>query len=145
MGYFDGLTDASFKTDEKGNTIFYPLWIFGKGYILPDDRKDRFRLTIKRLLLICVPLAITFSTFLNLPQFFFIFLPLYFFGCTIWVKKSTRGLSISSGKRTLSDTTKNSSHSYNGAILWFLEIVSFLFALASIFLLGHILAGWIKN
>jgi hypothetical protein len=145
MGYFDGLTDASFKTDEKGNTIFYPLWIFGKGYILPDDRKDWFRLTIKRLLLICVPLAITFSTFLNLPGFFFIILPLYFFGCTIWVKKNTRGLPISSGELTLSDTTKDSPRSHNGAILWFLEIVSFLFVLASIFLLGHILAGWVIN
>ncbi|HYA87115.1 MAG TPA: hypothetical protein VEI57_08645, partial [Nitrospirota bacterium] len=66
MGYFDELADASFKTDDKGNTIYYPLVIIGKGYILPEDRKNWFRLTIKRLLQICVVLAVAFSMFLNL-------------------------------------------------------------------------------
>ncbi len=145
LGYFDGLTNTSFKTDEKGNTIFYPWGVLGKGYILPDDRKDGFRLAIKRLLIICVPLAIIFSMFLNLPRFFLIILPLYFFGCIIWVRKSTRGLAISSNKLTLSDTTNNSPRSYNRATIWFLEVVSFLFILASVFLLGHILAEWVKN
>jgi Ca2+/Na+ antiporter len=145
MKYFDGLVDASFKIDDKGNTIFYPLWIFGKGYILPVDKKDKFRLTIKFFLLICVPLAITFSTFLNLPRFFLIILPLYFFGCATWVKKNTKGFATSPDKRTLSDTTKNFPHSYNEVIMWLFEIVSFLFVLASIFLLSRILVELVKN
>ena len=145
MGFLDGLTNASFKTNEKGNTIFYPLWIFGKGYIVPDDRKDWFRLTIKRLLIICIPLVITVSMFLSLPLFFFIILPLYFCGCTIWMKKSTRGLAISSSKLTLSDSTGKSARSYNWNTFLFLEIISFLFVLASIFILSHILSEWVKN
>jgi hypothetical protein len=145
MWYFDELTEASFKTDEKGNTIYYPLWIFGKGYILPEDKKDAFRLMVKRLVLLCVPLAVIFSIFLSIVQFFFIVLPLYFLGCTIWMKKNISGLSISSGRLTISDIAKGSSQSNNVAILWVLEIFSFLFIIASIFVLGHIIVGFVIN
>ena len=40
MGYFDGLTDASFKTDDEGRFSLLSLWYFGKGYILPDELKN---------------------------------------------------------------------------------------------------------
>ncbi len=145
MGYFDGLTDVLFKKDEKGNTIFYPWGILGKGYVIPDDKKDGFRLIIKRLLLISVPLAITFSMFMSLPRFFLIIVPLYFFICAIWLKVNTRGLAKSSEKLNLVDTTKNSPNTYNQAIFWLLDFVAFLFILASIFLLGKILADLVKN
>jgi hypothetical protein len=52
MGYLDGLRDVSFNTDEKGNIIFFPWGIFGKGYIIPAHQNDQFRLTIKRHLLL---------------------------------------------------------------------------------------------
>ncbi|HUK99433.1 MAG TPA: hypothetical protein VLX29_01115 [Nitrospirota bacterium] len=138
MGYFDGLADVSFKTDEQGKTIFYPWGIFGKGYIIPEDKKDRFRFTIKRYLQMCVPLTFVFSIFLNLLLFFFIILPLYF---VIWVKTSTRGLATSSDKFTLAAATNKFARKYNWATFWFLEIISFLFILAGIFILGHILVG----
>jgi len=35
MGYFEGLTASSFKTDENGQVIFYPWGKIGKGYDLP--------------------------------------------------------------------------------------------------------------
>jgi len=145
MGYFDELADAAFKTDEKGNTIFYPLVIFGKGYILPNDKKDMFRLTIKRLLLMAVPLAFVFSMFMSLPRFILIILPLYIIGCVIWMKINTSGLSLSPDKLALFDTTVNSPRSYTRAILWSLEVVSFIFILASTFVLGRILHEWSKN
>jgi hypothetical protein len=145
MEYFNGLTDATFKTDAKGNTIFYPFWIFGKGYILPGDNKNRFRLTMKRHLLTCVLLAIAFSMFLNPPLFFFIILPLYFSGYTIWVKKRTAGLAISSVKLTLSDSTGKSARPHNWTTFGFLDIVSFLFVLATISILGHLFAEWVKK
>ena len=145
MGYFDELADASFKTDDKGNTIYYPLVIIGKGYILPENRKDTFRLTIKCLLLICMILAVTFSMFLNLQKFFLIILPLYFCVYIFWVKISTSGLETLSDKLTRSKTKKSTLYVYNGAIIWYLEIASFLFVLASVFLLGNILTEWVKK
>ncbi|MCB1548129.1 MAG: hypothetical protein KDJ41_09915 [Hyphomicrobiaceae bacterium] len=41
MGYFDGLTGASFKTDPQGRTVFYPFGVLAKGRIVPDDAAER--------------------------------------------------------------------------------------------------------
>jgi len=35
MGYFDKVTEAVFKTNENGETIYYPNGVFGKGRIVP--------------------------------------------------------------------------------------------------------------
>ncbi len=44
MGYFRRLSDALFKIDRHGNTIFYPWGIIGKGYMLPDRQtEDKIR------------------------------------------------------------------------------------------------------
>ncbi len=50
MGYFDGLTGASFKKDKRGYTVFYPWGIGGRGYILPEHKKDDVRRVLKRYL-----------------------------------------------------------------------------------------------
>ncbi len=132
MGYFDGLTASSFKTDEKGNTIFYPWGIFGKGYILPEDRKDSLRQTIKRHMMIFVPLAILCSIFFKI-WIAFLLIPLYFFGYGIWVNRQTNGLEVSSDKLTLSDARTSSARSHNMATLWLLEIASLLFVFLGTF------------
>ncbi|MBN1545705.1 MAG: hypothetical protein JW902_03505 [Syntrophaceae bacterium] len=134
MGYFDGLTDASFKTDEKGNTIFYPWGILGRGYILPEDKKDSFRNGIKRFLQISLPLVILI-TVLKLWLLLLIVLPVFIIGYTIWIKKITKNLNSSSNKLTLSESTINSARSHNLTTLWFLAIGSLLFVVASIFII----------
>jgi len=82
---------------------------------------------------------------LNLPRFFFIILPLYVIGSAIWMKKNTRGLAIAADKLALFDTTTDAPRSYNRSIIWSLEIASFIFILASVYLLGHMLVEWMKN
>jgi hypothetical protein len=39
MGYFDGMTNAVFKTDRNGNTVFYPWGVFTRGWILTDPAR----------------------------------------------------------------------------------------------------------
>jgi hypothetical protein len=134
MGYFDGLTDASFKTDEKGNTIFYPWGILGKGYILPEDKKESFRTKIKRFLQISLPLAILI-TILKLWALLLIILPVFILGYTIWMNKITKNLMLSSNKLTLSESTRNSARSHNLTTLWILAASSLLFVAASIFII----------
>jgi hypothetical protein len=134
MGYFDGLTDASFKTDERGNTIFYPWGILGKGYILPEDKKDSFRVSIKRFLQVSLPLAILI-TILKLWLLLLIVLPVFILGYTIWINKITRNLILSSNKLTLSESTTNSARSHNLTTLWLLAFSSLLFVVASIFII----------
>jgi len=141
MGYFDGLTASSFKTDEKGNTVFYPWGIFGKGYILPEDRKNSFRQAIKRHMMIFVPLAILCSIIFNI-WIAFLMIPLYFFGYGIWVNRQTSGLEVSSGKLTLSDARASSARSHNMATLWLLEICSLLFIFAGLFILISSPQNW---
>ncbi len=135
MGYFDGLTASSFKTDEKGNTIFYPWGILGKGYILPEDRKDSIRLAIKRHMTFIVPFAIVFAIFLKI-WILIIALPFYYIGYAIWIKQLTRGFEITSQKLSFSDTTANSARAHNLSTLWLLEICSLLFVLAGLFILA---------
>jgi hypothetical protein len=144
MGYFDGLTASSFKKDDKGNTIFYPWGILGKGYILPEDRKDTIRLVIKRHMIFIVPFAIVFSIFLKI-WILIIALPFYFFGYAIWIRQLTRGLEVTSEKLTLSDTTANSARAHNMATLWLLEICSLLFVLAGLFIFATSPQKWITG
>jgi hypothetical protein len=135
MGYFDGLTDASFKMDDKGNTIYYPWGIFGKGYILPDDRKTVFRLSIKRHIISFLTLAILSAIFLKGSLVIFYVLPFYIVGYVLWMKKKIKGLPISPDKLTFADTTTNSARSLNLVTLWLLEICALLFVLLGIFVL----------
>jgi hypothetical protein len=134
MGYFDGLTDSSFKRDEKGHTIFYPWGILGKGYILPEDKKESFRTKIKRFLQISLPLAILI-TITRLWVLLVIILLVSILWYTIWIKKITKDLILSSYKQTLSESTRNSARSHNLKTLWFLAISSLLFVVASIFII----------
>lgn len=143
MGYFDGLTASSFKTDEKGNTIYYPWGIFGTGYILPEDKKDNFRKKIKRHMMVFVPLSIILTVLLKIWAVFA--LPLYFLGYWIWIKKNIEGLAISSAKLTLKDTTTNSARAHNFGTLWLLEISALLFVAAGIIILVYRPQKWIAG
>jgi hypothetical protein len=134
MGYFDGITGASFKTDEKGNTIFYPWGILGKGYILPEDKKDSFRTGIKRFLQLSLPLVFLITIFLK--WWIILVFAVFIFGYTIWVNKIKKSLILSSNKLTLSESITNSARSHNLTTLWLLEIGSLLFVLAIIFILA---------
>jgi len=42
VGYFDALSEALFKTDENGDTLFYPWGAMGRGVVLDTpERKER--------------------------------------------------------------------------------------------------------
>jgi hypothetical protein len=41
MRVLDTLTDELFKSDGEGRTIFYPLGVRGKGYVIPNSDKTR--------------------------------------------------------------------------------------------------------
>ena len=51
MGLFDGLTNASFKSDAEGNTIFFPFGKLGKGRAIADrNTEEKVRRFITRYL-----------------------------------------------------------------------------------------------
>lgn len=58
MGYFDGLTKASFKELESGNAIFYPYGKFGSGYLIEENQKVTIEKFIKKYYIISLPITI---------------------------------------------------------------------------------------
>ena len=134
MAYFSGFIDISFKKDEKGRTIFYPWGIFGRGYILPDDKKDIIHKKLKRSYQVLLTLVILTEIFLS--SWVSIILVLLLLGVlAIFDKRLVRGCEISPDRLTLSDTRSTLVRSQSLITTWFLEICSLLFVLAGIFIL----------
>jgi len=52
-GIFDWLfIDQLFRTNERGETIFYPNGLLARGYIVPSERAPRVKSGVRRLVLI---------------------------------------------------------------------------------------------
>lgn len=129
MGYFDGLTDAAFKTDTQNRQVFYPWGVLGKGYVMRDaEHYHELRGKIKRMYMVTLPAVIinqlVFGVVGNL-----IFLPLYIIWYLVMLKRWTSGLEISSEKMTVKEARRNSAKSHNRGTLIFFVIVSVVFVL----------------
>lgn len=142
MGYFDGVAASSFKTDEQGNTVFFPWGILGKGYILPEDKKDSIRRSFKHHVILILTLAIGCSLFFNIYALV-LGLLLYYIGYAFWVNRLTKVLTVSTGSLTFADARESSARAHNTATLWFLEIVSLLLVIAGIYVLITMPQKWI--
>ena len=136
MGYFEGFTDAHFKTDKEGNEVFYPWGILGgKGYILPENGKSNFGNIIKKYWQISLSVSIATTMFLKWWLVIFFVLPLYLCAGAIWTKILTKDFIASTEKLTLDESTTNSARSLNLATLWLFEICSLLFVIAGVFII----------
>ncbi len=142
MGYLDGLAASSFKTDEKGNTVFFPWGILGKGYILPEDEKDIIRRSFKRHMILILTLAIACSLLFNI-YVLVLGLALYYVGYAFWVNRLTKGLTLSTSTLTSIDARESAARAHDTATLWFFEIVSLLFVMAGIYVLIVVPQKWI--
>ena len=127
--------DISFKVDEKGRTIFYPWGIFGKGYILPDNKKDIIRKKLKRSYQVVFTLVILIEIFLSAEVGIFLVLPMLLGVVAIFENRLVRGFEISPDRLTLSDTRFTLARSQSLIVTWFLEICSLLFVLAGVVIL----------
>ncbi len=58
--YFNYLTDASFIKDNHGNTLFFPLGIYGKGRIITDEIIER---KVRRFILNYYKVSLTIIIF----------------------------------------------------------------------------------
>jgi len=108
MGYFKHLADSSFKADDKGNILFYPWGILGRGYILPDKKtEEKIRRFIRWYLVICFTLLFVVGIVLGLSAIlFFILLPIATLVWLVQYKIYIRGLKQTSEKLTLRESFK---------------------------------------
>lgn len=59
---FDGLyVDQLFQKDERGETVFYPHGLMGRGYRLPAEREHRVRQAMRRLVATSLVVGISFG------------------------------------------------------------------------------------
>ena len=134
MGYFEGLTNGSFKKDKVGNTIFFPWGVLGRGRVLPDEPTEtRVRAFVSRYYKVSLPTIIGVGVIAGWA-WSFLLVPIlgawFYFGS----KSLVSDYPYSEDKLTLKDGYTNSAAGHNKVTLWLLLICSFLFVLAGIFI-----------
>lgn len=150
MGYFEGLTNGSFKKDKDGKTVFYPWGVLGRGRILPDEPTEvRIRAFVSRYYKVYLPMVISVGiivgwawSFLLVP----ILVAWFYFGS----KSLVSGCPYSKEKLTLKEGYTNSAASHNKFTLWLLFICAVLFVVVGIFIAstakssGQRMLGWLS-
>jgi hypothetical protein len=132
MGYFDGLTDAIFKKDKTGNTVFYPWGVLGKGRVLSDPAKaDQLRSFVRNYYLVTLPTLIVLGILRSLPLLIGIGLLLILW-FLIRCRALLAGTPYSDERLTLKEGYKNSAASHNRLTLWVLLTSSVLFVIVGI-------------
>lgn len=129
MGYFDRLTDANFITDSEGHLLYYRWGVFGKGYVLADDKKKqevrrfvKLYYTISLLAIIAVGAVIGWIFNLALLPFIFAW---YWFATA----RLLRGLPISSTRLSFRESYTNTAKPHSIGTLWLMLISSIVFVL----------------
>jgi hypothetical protein len=144
MGYFDDLFDGVFKTDPKGNSIFYPWGFLGKGYILPDAKTKQ-----KILNVIANYFIISFIFLLGVGVYWdwlyaLALLPIFFIWYYFTYSKLTKNLLVTNSRLSLRESLKNSANSYKIITLWAMFAASLVFLLFFLVLLTSKKTGLIE-
>jgi len=153
MSYFNGLSEAFFKEDENGNSIFYKWGILGRGVIIDTkERKDEI------ISFISSYYNLTF-TLIILMQFSIFFFHTDIFQTTItfigigfimmlWylqkISKLTHGLETSQIKLTMEDGWKKMADSMPRYFIWggfFTMLILLLLSISLPIYLGKSI-GW---
>ena len=135
MGYFDGLTDASFKKGLNGQVVFYPWGTLGHGYEIPnDDTYHTIRAFVKRYLVVAIPLVILVGIAVGWLYSFLTLVPLYVF-YLLRIREFTQGLIKSGESLTLAESYRTQARSHSLVTLWVLQVCSVLFVTVGVLML----------
>lgn len=137
MGYFDGLTSASFKTDENGNTVFYPWGVLGKGHTLPDAEKEaELRTFVRRSYQVSLPAVIGAVVIFDWKVALLV-LALFYLWFYFRTARMLKDLPLSDSTLSLREsyTSSAKAHSVVGLWMWLACAVSFV--LGGLFLIMH--------
>ncbi len=132
MGYFDGLTDAAFKEDEQGNSVFYPFGILGKGKVIPNvEAKQSIRNLLKRYYQIFFPIMVLTGIIVGWVWAFAVaicsMVPLY-----VLIFQKTKNYEVATSSLKFSESARNSARSHNRGTLWVLFLTSIVFTLGGV-------------
>ena len=134
MGYFDALTNASFKPDTDGNTLFFPYGAWGKGRLIADsDSAEQLKKFISRFYIIAVGCGIILVLTVGYIWSFIAF-PFLMLWYHQGIKKFLKDAPYSDAKLTTRESMQNVASGMNKYLLWFFLLGSLLFAAMSVFL-----------
>jgi len=105
MGYFDGLTSASFKKTEEGKTVFFPNGKMGAGYILSEEQENKIKRFIKGYYMVCLPITIIAVIIFKVYALLLLVIEIPFYYITI--NKMLKNTEKSKEKLTMKDTVNN--------------------------------------
>jgi hypothetical protein len=128
MGYFDALTESSFKTAQDGTRLFFPWGIMGSGYRIATEQDYlRLRQQIKAYMIISFVLIIPLVLLVGAAAFA-ILVPLMGF-YLVWMRYVLRDLTRSDEQLSLRESMTSQARRHNPALLRFLQISSIVFVI----------------
>lgn len=137
MGYFDGLSSASFKRDEAGNAVFYRWGILGKGHTLPNAEKEAaLRAFVRRFYQVTLPAVIGAAVIFSWRIALLVSAILY-----VWFYLGTasllKDLPLSASKLTLSESYASAATAHGAVGLWIALACTVLFVVGGLLLIMY--------
>ena len=122
MGYFDKITEASFKTGSNGESIYFPNGILGKGRLVQDPaRKAQLFKYHKRLHKYLIPFSILYGLIIGLGNNISLesLMPILIIGSIVFIRQRylIRGLPIYNEKLTVKEVASTASKAFHPAFL----------------------------
>ena len=139
MGFFDKITEQTFKINEEGETIYYPNGLLGKGRLVGSvEKKEKLYNYQKRVNKYFLPFSIFYGILIGLGgslslEAFYPLLIIYLF---IFIRQRLliRGLPIYGKKHTVKETTESISKIYSPNFLKFMGVMGVFSILISFFI-----------
>jgi hypothetical protein len=135
MGYFDGLTSASFKTTPDGRQLFFPWGVLGSGYAIASEQDYlRLRQQVKGYMIVTLVLIIaagSFGGYVVPIAVGALLMTLYL----AWMWHLLRRLKTSGERMSLQESMTAQANASGAVVLWLLEIAALAFVGVGIFML----------
>ncbi len=132
MGYFDALTDSSFKWSGK-NWTFYPWGTLGAGYDIPtNEQYEAIRDWLKRWYKIMLVLLVLGGVTVGWILAGIALVPGCIYYC-LKVRGLTQSLESGAERLTIEESLSSQATGHSLVFLWLLEVVSLLFVAAAAF------------
>lgn len=127
MGYFDAVTNSSFKTTQDGRRLFFPWGTLGGGYAIASEQDYlRLRGQVKVYIIAALLLMIVSNLFWNYAAALAVaalFLGFYL----VWMWRLLPRLAFSDERLTLQESLTAQAQGHGAVRLWLLEIASLVF------------------
>jgi hypothetical protein len=135
MGYFDGLTNGSFKTTEGGRRLFFPWGVLGGGYAIASEPDyQRLRQQVKAYMVVTLVLVIASGIYepYRAPLVAAALLVCFYF---TWMWRLLPRMERSDEKLSLQESMTSQAQAHSAVVLWGLEIASIIFVVTGIAML----------